>query len=61
MTLTLPNGGLNLHTPTISVGKEINEVKDANCMLLTDGGEAMREQETGTVQARPQLGIENHI
>lgn len=42
--LKLTNGGLNLHTPTISVCKEINEVKDAHCMLLTDREEGIRVQ-----------------
>lgn len=42
----LPNGGLNLHTPTISVCKKINE--DANCMLLAEREKAMRAQETGS-------------
>lgn len=46
--LKLTNGGLNLHTPTFSVCKKINEVEDASCMLLTDRGTEAQD----TVQDR---------
>lgn len=57
MTLSLTNGGLNLHTPTIAVCKKINEVEDGNCKQLTDRKKEMRVQETGSIREVAQSAV----
>lgn len=50
--LWLTNGGLHLHTPTMSVCKKINSVEDANWILLTYKEKIMQGQEANCVGAK---------